>query len=534
MRTRRLALAGALVALALTGGPAAARAAVPPDFVGVTSSKHDLFDPDRRIQTMDLQSSIGVGILREPFDWSRIEFSEGRYFYGRYDAVVRDAAWRGLELLPILFDPPSFRSSRPPTGGKRGMYPPSDPAAMGVWAAKLVERYGPNGTFWDANPAIPRVPIRSWQVWNEPSISAFWPDGPDAAEYTALLEAVSAAIRAADPEAEIVAAGLPNSDLGPRANEFLADMYDAGAEPAFDTLAIHPYASDFYDVMAQIHSFRAVATAHGDSAPIWISELGWPTDGPPGYEANVVTEAQQARLVTQTFRAFAQHRGDIGLRGFAYFYFRESAKDLSKDEPDSIWSHVGLIAPDRFKPAYAAFVDVVAEMLERGGGGGGGGGGGDSGGGGDDVAPPREPGGGCADLAGGCQDPAVAALKVTPGTFRAAASGAAARRSSKCARKGARARRGACLVFRVERAAPAVLVRVERLDGGRVVGLGEPLRVPVTAGRNGLHLTGRVGRRALAPGRYRVAVTPLDSAGRRAKPGRRTFRVAAAPAGRRR
>nr|MDQ3936022.1 hypothetical protein [Actinomycetota bacterium] len=244
----------AVAALALVPATAVA-ATVPADFPGVYPSKHDTFDAARRADSMDLQAKIAAGTLRIPFDWSQFERSPGVWDYSVYDPVVADAAARGLRILPILFDPPSFRSTRG-TSTKRGMYPPNDNAAMGEFAARLVARYGPAGSLWAERPELRRVPIRSWQVWNEPNIPFFWPDGADAAGYTRLLEAVAGSIRAADPGAEVVAAGLPNSSNGPSAKTFLKWMYEAGAADAFDTLAIHPYGPDFYDVMGQVHELR--------------------------------------------------------------------------------------------------------------------------------------------------------------------------------------------------------------------------------------------------------------------------------------
>ena len=506
--------------VALTLAPAVAGAAVPDDFAGVNPSWHDAFDAGRRADSMELQAAVGVGTARVAFDWSRVETAPGQYDFSFYDPVVADAAARGLRLLPILYDPPSFRSSRG-SRTKRGMYPPSDPAAMGEFADRLVRRYGPDGSLWAERPELRRVPIRSWQVWNEPSHPSFWPDGADPVAYVALLKAVAAAIRAADPQAEIVAAGLPNSKDGPPVKTFLGAMYDAGAAGAFDTLAIHPYAIDFYGLMDQVHEMRAIATKHGDDAPIWITEFGWPTDGPSGYD--IVTEAEQARLVTQTLRGFATHRTAIGIRGFTYFYWRESARDPAGG-PDSIWGHVGLIAPGRAKPAYHAFVDAVAEMRER-----------TPPDPNDPTLPPPEdprdrdhtdppP---CGSV---CQQPpAVGRVGVSPSRFRASTSGAPVARASKCSKPGGRTKRGACVAVRLDRAAP-VLVEMSRLGGARAVRVGKKIRLQGAAGINRLWLSGRSAGGRLRPGLYRLTVTALDAEGRRSGPSSVTFRVLREPA----
>ena len=513
-----LAIAIAAIVALMAAPPAGA--AVPPDFPGVYPSKHDTFDAKRRKESMDLQAKVGVGTLRIPFDWSAFERAPGEWDFSTYDPVVADAAERGMRILPIMIDPPTFRSSRG-TSTARGMFPPSDPAAMGEFAAQLVRRYGPAGSLWAERPSLRRVPIRSWQVWNEPNIPPWWPGRADPEGYTRLLEAVARAIRAADPKAEVVAAGLPNSSQGPSVKTYLTRMYAAGAAAWFDTLAIHPYGSDFYDVMGQVHEMRAIATEQGDDAPIWISELGWPTDGPRGDV--FYSEDEQARLVTQTSRAFAANRTALGLRGFTYFYWRESAPDPA-DTSKSIWGHVGLIAPDRPKPAFHAFVDILAEMLERepppdlpppvpappG-----------PGPGGDDDG---DDGGPCAVP---CVAPALSRLAVSPSRFRAAPRGTPVGRSSKCSKPGGRTSRGGCVALRLDRAAELV-VEIERL-GARATRMGKAIRMPGAAGVNRLWLSGRSGSKPLRPGLYRMEVAPLDADGRRSRSSTRKFRVLAEP-----
>lgn len=509
----------AIVALMIA--PPVGAAPVPADFPGVYPSKHDTFDASRRQESMDLQAKVGVGTLRIPFDWSAFERSPGQWDFSTYDPVVADAASRGMRILPNLFDPPSFRSSRG-TSTARGMFPPSDPAAMGEFAAQLVRRYGPDGSLWAERPSLRRVPIQSWQVWNEPNIPPWWGGPADPEGYTRLLEAVARAIRAADPRAEIVAAGLPNSSQGPSVKTYLGRMYAAGAAAWFDTLAIHPYGSDFYDVMGQVHEMRAIATQNGDDAPIWISELGWPTDGPRGYD--FFTEEEQARLVTQTSRAFAANRTAMGLRGFTYFYWRESAPDPA-DTSKSIWGHVGLIAPDRPKPAFYAYVDILAEMLEREPP--------------PDLPPPSPPGppgpggdddrddGGGGPCGAACAAPALSRLAVNPSAFRAAPRGASISRSPKCSKPGSRSSRGGCVTLKLGRAARLVM-EIERL-GSRAARVGKATRLDGAAGVNRLWLSGRSRTARLRPGLYRMLVVPLDAEGRRSRSSSRKFRVLAEP-----
>src|SRR5258707_816180 len=71
-------------------------------------------------------------------------------------------------------------------------------------------RYGPSGSFWAQNPQLPRHPITAWQIWNEPNLPVYWRPRPSAAAYVQMLRLASQRIKAVDPSAEIVTAGLPN------------------------------------------------------------------------------------------------------------------------------------------------------------------------------------------------------------------------------------------------------------------------------------------------------------------------------------
>src|SRR2546423_13967696 len=119
---------------------------------------------------LERQRGAGIGLIRQAFNWNEIEKTRGRFDFSRYDDYVGELARHRMAVLPILFAPPSFRSSKPPHGGPRGTYPPRRPIEMAVFARLLVDRYGPTGSFWRGPRGLPRRPIRAWQVWNEPNL----------------------------------------------------------------------------------------------------------------------------------------------------------------------------------------------------------------------------------------------------------------------------------------------------------------------------------------------------------------------------
>ena len=330
-----------------SGGSIAGSAGrLPPDFIGVYSD--DVFFGDAAYKQRELarQHDAGIGLIRLPFAWD--EFAARPE---RFDELMRATATAGIRVLPMLVGPePGVERTR------EGMRPPRDPEAYGNFVATVVRRFGKDGTFWQQNRGLRKLPIQSWQVWNEPNIRSWWATGPDAAEYAKLLRASADAIRKVDPQAEVVAAGLPDSRLGMPAAQFLAGLYRAGARDAFDVAAVHPYARTPREILAKVRKLRA---AMKDDAPIWVTEFGWGTGGREGPLR--VDPDTQAQYVAQTLKELAEERDSLRLRGVIYFQWRDP--DPYPGRPE-IWPFfAGLTTSDGSpKPALGALERAVARL----------------------------------------------------------------------------------------------------------------------------------------------------------------------------
>jgi polysaccharide biosynthesis protein PslG len=343
---RRAVFAGILGALAV-GSTAAA--GLPRGFVG-------LYGEDAG--QLSLQARFGSQTVRRPFEWSRVERSRGRFDFSAYDGFVAGAARAHVDVLPFLIGPPRFRSSRPPNSRSRAMYPPKSNAAFAAFAAAAVRRYGPAGSLWRQHPELPKAPIRSWQIWNEPNIPNWWRSGPSARQYVKLLRAGARAIRQTDPQAEIVAAGLPNSKLGVPFLRYLEAMYRAGAKGSFDTLAIHPYSRNVAGLLSLAESARRVMNRHHDRSRLWVTELGWSTAGDKSVFR--VGERGQAERIAASLSGLVAERRALRLRGFILFQWRDAIAPPALGGRDPWPLHAGLIHLDGSpKPGFWAFVLAV-------------------------------------------------------------------------------------------------------------------------------------------------------------------------------
>ncbi len=349
------------LALALALG-ARAEAALPTGFVGIVSDDVFARTLSYRDRALASQQRAGITLIRLTFDWARVEHRRNHYDFTFYDSVVASAAEHGIEILPVLFDPPSFRSSRPRHHAARGTYYPKHYGDLGAFGAAVARRYGPFGTLWTQEPKLPKVPITSYQVWNEPNLPVYSPPVPSARKYVALLKATARRIRAVLPSAEIVSAGMPDSRLSqPGLYTFVAQLYRAGARGAFNTLAINPYSRSSGGVITILKKVRRIMRHYHDSrAMLWSTEMGW-SDRGPGAQYRVGLAGQASRI-KQTIAALSRARRSLNLRGFIYYSWRDG-KPYAPRFIDFWGLHTGLLASNGSpKPAFAAFTSAVAAL----------------------------------------------------------------------------------------------------------------------------------------------------------------------------
>jgi hypothetical protein len=350
-----LILAGSLALVAL---PATASAN---EFAGIVAN--DAYNasgsyPDKAFTAMQ---SAGIGVIRQTLDWAGAEISPNDYDFTTFDNFVAGAAAHNIRVLPVLFDPPPFRSSKPKKHAKHGTYFPTSNADFAAFAATVAQRYGPDGYFWPSHPTLTRLPFTAYQIWNEPNLAAYSPPKPSASKYVAMLKAVGPAIKAVDPQAQIVTAGLPDSRLSkPNLYKFIKQMYQAGAKGSFDTLGINPYAPTSKSLIAKLRKIRGIMNSFGDtSSSMWVTEMGWSDIGPKSPFR--VGAKGQAKLITQSVKALSAAAASLNLKGFFYFAWRDGKPYAGHSD---FWGlHTGLLRKNGSrKPGFAALKKAVAAL----------------------------------------------------------------------------------------------------------------------------------------------------------------------------
>jgi polysaccharide biosynthesis protein PslG len=328
-----LALLGFVVAGAYASQPLSP-AAVPAGFVGVNLDG-PMFPTDPGInmaQQMDVMVASGVESVRISLDWRSIEpypswsdvpTSQRSEFedvdglplrLASVDQFVVTAAQHGISVLPVVLDAPPWDSKS--QRGIAAAHTPKSDAPYGTFLKALIARYGPAGSLWQSHS--PKLPIRMWEVWNEPDISGYWSIQPFERTYAQLLQVAHAAIKKADPGAKVVLAGMVNASW-----TYIAQLYRIrGVRDLFDVVAVHPYTRLPNGVLQILTNVRQVMNAAGDAhKPIIADEVGWNSSRgkSPNHFGIETTESGQANNLGKLLPMLAANRKRLDLIGFDYY-----------------------------------------------------------------------------------------------------------------------------------------------------------------------------------------------------------------------
>jgi beta-glucosidase/6-phospho-beta-glucosidase/beta-galactosidase len=311
-------------------------------------------DTDREGQAL---SQLKLQWVRADVGWAALEPDQkgqiSSYALSLYDRVIDRAAAAGVKVLMPIVEVPYWASADPKKY--------TDSSGKKHWN----NNYKPK--LWDDYGAICEVVARhfaakgvhTYEIWNEPNNSRFWPSGVSASDYAGMLKAGYQGVKRGDPTATVFCGGLMYNDY-----DYLANVYRAGGRGYMDGVSVHPYAVKPYpyfvsptaswkrsDGKLDPHCFpaldevRKTMNAWKESAkPIWLTEVGWPTTATPGG----VSEAVQAQYLTSAF-SFVNARSTYLKAAFWY-----SLRDLT-DADSGPESRFGLLRRDfSQKPAFAS------------------------------------------------------------------------------------------------------------------------------------------------------------------------------------
>lgn len=331
---------------ALAAGPASARKP-PPGLFGVVAQELPRESDYRQMRQGD------VGTLRLLFHHPAVqqvpgtckpEPQVGVCSWTVLDGIVGGAAAAGTRVLPTL------TGARPPLKG----------TAKRRWRAFLTavaKRYGPGGIYWrnyEAYGGKP-VPIKDWQVWNEPNSRQFWPGRPNARQYAKILKTSAKALRKGHGKADVVLAGMFGDARVP-ISEYLRDLYRVKRiERHFDSIALHPYAPKIGSLRRQVRDTRRAAKRGGDrKVGLHLTELGWSSER--GGHPLMKGKGGQAKMLKKSFRLLTRKRKKWNIEGVSWYSLRDSRNEALCRfcKKSGLLNHSG-----KPKPAFRAFKKIA-------------------------------------------------------------------------------------------------------------------------------------------------------------------------------
>jgi hypothetical protein len=217
-----------------------------------------------------LATVFGMGGVRISLDWSQMlpDGTSGPTDFSAYDAEIAAASQEAAAMHVPL-------SVQVGSGGPERTF-----VNNGTWEARVEQVV----EHWQSE-------VHYWEAWNEPNATY----GSPQTYVQNVLAPFYAGVKTADPTAQVIGGTVVGMDLG-----YWQGIAAAGGFGYMDIAAIHPYTGhnrswEEEEMPAAFQSLRALMAANGaGSMPVWITEVGWWSDGPDDLfgQADRITRAE--------------------------------------------------------------------------------------------------------------------------------------------------------------------------------------------------------------------------------------------------
>jgi hypothetical protein len=192
--------------------------------------------------------------------------------------------------------------------------------------------------------------VHMYEMWNEWNVNTGNTSPGTPQDYVRFLKVVYPAVKTIDPSSVFLAGAIAGLNL-----DWLSAMLSDGGLGSFDALSIHPYlfnesrrtadawAQDMLATETAIHRHTG-----GHDIPLYITEMGWPTNNGPGGSSprDAAVDLAQMFLLARTMPF---------LKGIWWYDFRDDGWDQTNPE-----DNFGLVDPNlKPKPAFAALQAVA-------------------------------------------------------------------------------------------------------------------------------------------------------------------------------
>lgn len=316
--------------------------------------------------------SLGVNWVKQTIYWRDFEPVKGQIDFATLDSIVNGLNTANLKILLTVTAAPSWARQYGLEDG-----PANNNADYSLFVGALAQRYVGK--------------VQAYEIWEEPNRRAEWSCTETADKpafcplsYISLLTEAYRAIKAADPNALVVSAGLSPTGFNDGVNAiddrtFLRQLYANGLAQVSDAIGAHPfgwanppdsvccaapvgvethYENPSFYFRATLSDYRQIMVDSQDSGtPIWVTEFGWGTgeDTPPPPDSQVyltyTSLGEQAIYVPRAFELGTEF-------GFIGPMFVDNLNGCQVANPDTCY--YALIGSDGVpRPVFGAVRDLI-------------------------------------------------------------------------------------------------------------------------------------------------------------------------------
>jgi LysM repeat protein len=232
--------------------------------------------------------SLGVTWVKQEVLWRDFEPVKGEIDFATLDTIVSTLRGKNLNILFTVSSSPAWARTSTDENG-----PPDNFADYAAFVGALAGHYAGQ--------------VQAYEIWNEPNLRREWNStihNISAASYIELLRAGYTSIKASDPKAVVVSAGLAPTGFNDGVNAindrlFLSALYVNGLASVSDAVGAHPlgwanppdavcceapvgvsthYQDPSFYFKETLNAYRQIMVSNNDgSTAIWTTKFGWGT-----------------------------------------------------------------------------------------------------------------------------------------------------------------------------------------------------------------------------------------------------------------
>jgi Cellulase (glycosyl hydrolase family 5) len=318
---------GLSVGLAATPAPAVAGS---PVARGLCDIDLPFMSPAARLPVMnELGAQLHVKYLRLVFDWSAAEPKRGHFdkqYFDTFSSMVDEARAQGMQVILTVYTTPRWASNRslwkhPPFGFKKNRY-----YSFYAMSTKRLPDF--RGLAYHLAKQL-KGRVFGYECWNEPNLWPFiypqkihsW-DNFAAQLYSKMLRSFFRGIRAADPQAEVIAGATAPLGYFDRfrtsPQRFAAVLKSNGAERYFDAYSHHPYMPGGSPNVApdarpghptttvSLQNLGTLLRIFPDK-PFYLTEYGYNTSYSVAFGATTISKTRQAEYLQKAYAYAARY-----------------------------------------------------------------------------------------------------------------------------------------------------------------------------------------------------------------------------------